>query len=450
MISHPSSRGRAALIRPGILGFALILTFATGCRREIVPEPYRPTSDHDAYRHSLVVAGLDSSALGRDWITAAQRSLDESVSVTTPIREARYVDRGAAFAIAYGFDVPRGRRLEVAVTFESAESSRMFVDLFRIRGETSAEWAHVASADPDDLRLEFEPRWDGRYVLRVQPELLREGFCEIVIRQDAALTFPVEGKDQSAIGSRFGDPRDGGRRIHRGVDVFAPRHTPVLAPADAFVQHVGENRLGGRVIWLRDREHSRYYYLAHLESWIATENTWVKAGDPVGTVGNSGNARTTPPHLHFAVSMSRSFVDPYPFLRPGEPEATPISGNLELLGRWARSRAELSSTAASTVSIPRYTPMRVLGAAADRYHVRLPGGQVDWLPARHIESAVASLAGHSLANLTALIASSERPAIRRGHLPAGETVEILGAYEAFWFVRTSSSAMGWIRTPSGR
>ncbi|MCP4898182.1 MAG: M23 family metallopeptidase, partial [bacterium] len=398
MISHQSSRSRAVLIRPGILSFAFILTFATGCRREIVPEPYRPTSDHDAYRHSLVEMGLDNSALGRDWIMAAKRSLDESVFVTTPIREARYVDHGEAFAIAYGFDVPRGRQLEIAVTFESVEPSRVFVDLFRVSGETSPERVHVASADRDDLRLKFEPRWDGRYVLRVQPELLREGRCEIVIRQDAALAFPVQGKNQSAIGSRFGDPRDGGRRIHRGVDIFAPRHTPVLAPADAFVHHVGENRLGGRCIWLRDREHSRYYYLAHLESWIATENTWVKQGDPVGTVGNSGNARTTPPHLHFAVSANRSFIDPYPFLRRGEPEATPISGNLELLGRWARSRADLSSATPAEMSIPRYTPMRIIGAAANRFQVRLPGGQVDWLPARHIESAVASLSEHSLGN----------------------------------------------------
>ena len=92
-----------------------------------------------------------------------------------------------------------------------------------------------------------------------------------------------------------GAPREGGRRSHHGVDIFAPRGTEVRATSRARVRRVDEWKLGGRVIWLEDPERDLRLYFAHLETQDVLEGTWVAPGDRIGTVGNTGNARTTPP-----------------------------------------------------------------------------------------------------------------------------------------------------------
>lgn len=95
----------------------------------------------------------------------------------------------------------------------------------------------------------------------------------------------------------WGFPRSGGRR-HQGVDIFAPLGTPLFAVADGTVQRLTNNTLGGLSVHLVDDSGDRYYY-AHLDAFAVAAGTRVKAGDLIGTVGNTGNARTTPPHLHW-------------------------------------------------------------------------------------------------------------------------------------------------------
>lgn len=89
---------------------------------------------------------------------------------------------------------------------------------------------------------------------------------------------------------------------HHGEDIFAPIGAPVLAVADGTVFSVGWNDLGGNRLWLRDRQGNEFYY-AHLSAFspLAVDGMRVKAGDVLGFVGNSGDAETTPPHLHFEI-----------------------------------------------------------------------------------------------------------------------------------------------------
>src|SRR5690606_12295339 len=120
------------------------------------------------------------------------------------------------------------------------------------------------------------------------------------------------GRDVTAIASRFGDPRDGGRRRHEGVDILAPRGTPALAAADGVVTRVGRNRLGGRTIWLETDSGLRLYY-AHLRHQAVREGRRVRAGEVIGRVGSSGNAPRDTPHLHFGVYEGAA-RDPLPWL----------------------------------------------------------------------------------------------------------------------------------------
>ena len=92
--------------------------------------------------------------------------------------------------------------------------------------------------------------------IRLQPELLRGGRYSLTLKAEPALAFPVQGGANKSIQSGFGAPRDGGVREHHGIDIFAPRGTPVLAAARGYVTRVNETPRGGRVVWVRDETRS--------------------------------------------------------------------------------------------------------------------------------------------------------------------------------------------------
>jgi peptidoglycan LD-endopeptidase LytH len=133
------------------------------------------------------------------------------------------------------------------------------------------------------------------------------------------LLVPVVGVKRPALHTSFGEPRSGGRK-HAGMDIFAHRGTPVVAAAEGVVVRIGTtDRLGGNTVWVAGKPSTLYYYahLDHFQTGLRVGDH-VEAGDVVGYVGNTGNARTTPPHLHFGMyPLVRAFwpVDPAPYLK---------------------------------------------------------------------------------------------------------------------------------------
>lgn len=125
---------------------------------------------------------------------------------------------------------------------------------------------------------------------------------------------PVTGADSNAVISSFGDPRDGGRRSHEGIDIGAPRGTAVVAPAAGTVVVSGTRSLGGNVVVLIDREGHYEFVFSHLDHREVRRGQRVAAGDLLGSVGTTGNAAGGPPHLHFEVRLPSGPVDPTPFL----------------------------------------------------------------------------------------------------------------------------------------
>ncbi|MCB0881846.1 MAG: M23 family metallopeptidase [Thermoleophilia bacterium] len=131
--------------------------------------------------------------------------------------------------------------------------------------------------------------------------------------------FPVQGA--YTYSSDYGAPR-AGTGWHHGNDVFAPVSTPVVAVADGVLSKVGWNNLGGNRLWLTDAGGTSYYY-AHLSAYStsAADGAIVRAGDVIGYVGNTGQASTTPPHLHFEIhpgGVPAPSINPYPFLQAWE------------------------------------------------------------------------------------------------------------------------------------
>ena len=132
--------------------------------------------------------------------------------------------------------------------------------------------------------------------------------------------FPVYGP--SSYSDSYGFPR-ADVSYHHGVDIFGQLGQPLVAVADGTIFSVGWNRIGGNRLWLRDEKGNEFYY-AHLSAFstLAVDGAHVKAGQVVGFMGNTGDAESTPYHLHFEVHpVSRLYlgydgaVDPYPYLQ---------------------------------------------------------------------------------------------------------------------------------------
>lgn len=130
---------------------------------------------------------------------------------------------------------------------------------------------------------------------------------------------PVKGGKYT---NDWGAPRSGGRG-HEGTDIFAPAGTPIVAVVGGTITAAGDDGgKGGLRVWINGT-----FYFAHLSKLGKgiREGAKVKAGQVIGYVGNSGNARNTPPHLHFGWDPSGSqsangWSNPYPLLT----KATPV------------------------------------------------------------------------------------------------------------------------------
>ena len=274
------------------------------------PRLFPPESPYEQYARALERANLHTTAIGRDWLLSGSTALTEARDASSPFSETGRFDAAAPSATAWRFRMARGRRVEIHVEFDG--TGDVFVDLFH---QTKNGFTPVISAAAGTRAVVFEPVDEGTYLVRVQPELLRGGRYSVRQRAIATLRFPVEGVSANAVQSVFGDDRDRGARSHEGVDIFAPRGTAALAATDAWVTRVTTNRLGGNVVWLWDPARGQALYYAHLDRQDVSAGTRVKAGDVIGRIGNTGNARTTPPHLHFGIYRAiEGAIDPLPFI----------------------------------------------------------------------------------------------------------------------------------------
>lgn len=168
----------------------------------------------------------------------------------------------------------------------------------------------------------------------------------VVVAAAAALVtpggraFPLARR--TSVVDTYGAAR-AGLEWHHGIDLFGPRGTPVLAVASGTVFEIGWNARGGHRLWLRDGAGTTYYY-AHLDAFTAAarEGARVHVGQPLGTLGSSGDAEHTPPHLHFEVHPAALA----PLGYDGAVNPTPF------LAAWAHGR-DLRVTATPTLPVRR-------------------------------------------------------------------------------------------------
>lgn len=170
---------------------------------------------------------------------------------------------------------------------------------------TAARYLCGSDGRVDDER-EALRRYNASSAYAIDVLAYADGLAGAASGAGGPIACPVAGK--TSFTDTWHAPRPGGR-VHLGVDMFAVRGTPVVAPVAGVVDHA-DNSVGGLsfVLWGDD---GTYYYGAHLHSHAAATGH-VAAGTVVGYVGNTGNAVGTSPHLHFEIHPGR---------RPGDPSS---------------------------------------------------------------------------------------------------------------------------------
>jgi murein DD-endopeptidase MepM/ murein hydrolase activator NlpD len=136
--------------------------------------------------------------------------------------------------------------------------------------------------------------------------------------------LPVAGVRSSQLADTWGQSRDGGARPHQGIDIMAPRGTPVRAFADGRVEKLFQSSAGGTTIYQRSKDGRWSFYYAHLAGYVPDlrEGEPLSAGQPIAFVGDTGNAGAGNTHLHFEVHRLNpgerwyqgTAVNPYPLL----------------------------------------------------------------------------------------------------------------------------------------
>jgi len=248
------------------------------------------------------------------WKNAFEISKKDILQITLPYSESGIFSEENFNVYSYNLQLKEGERLVVEVE-KQPDSASVFIDLFQQKNDSLKTFQLIKSSEPEKSSLAFEIDKSEIYKIIIQPEMNRNLPFILKIYTEPMYFFPVSGGNNKSVQSFWADPRDAGSRSHEGVDIFAAKGTPVVAVSDGRISFTGERGLGGKQVWLMDGLFGKRVYYAHLDSIAVNTGKRVKTGDTLGFVGNTGNAKTTPPHLHFGIYRNRGAVNPYPFIK---------------------------------------------------------------------------------------------------------------------------------------
>ena len=385
--------------------------------------------------------GFDTTAYGRAWRAAGDSALRAPSPLGLPgAARVYFASATQPTAVAYAITVPAGRIVSVVLSAELTAGAPI-VELHTRSSPTDTvpSYLRTLSVGADTLPLDIERT--HHLVLRVEAAPLALGNVSIEVATAPALgTFPVRGATERDVGSKWGAPRDGGRRRHEGIDVFEARGTPLVAAAHGTVSRVRDGGLGGKSVWLRLRDAPLSLYYAHLDSQYVAGGERLRPGDTLGTVGNTGNARTTPPHLHFGIYGRGGAVDPLPFVA-GSARADLPASLAFILAPGARL-ARRTGRGAGRLSAKQYA--RPLALADDHTLVQLADGTTHRLASAPLEAATGPLRRLRARVDTALRASAIATAPAVAAVGRGARLDVLAEGTAgAVLARDADGVVGW-------
>ncbi len=433
--------------------YLLLAGLLTGCGgKEVVKALLHNRTPYETYSHNLKEANLHKTSLGQSWLQAGQKALLDSVLINLPYQETGYFKAEKPLAASYAFKARQGEMIDINVTTRTRQNLKIFLDLFGKTGSYPQEAKHILAADTTSLHLQHTVTEDLTFLVRLQPELLQSGSYTITIGTKPSLGFPVQGKNSSSVQSFWGADRDGGSRKHEGVDIFAPKGTPVIASTKGIISRVNETPIGGKVVWLTDRKGRQSLYYAHLDKQLVTTGQEVNPGDTLGLIGNTGNAKGTVPHLHFGIyTFGYGAIDPFPFIKDENKKPAPLNVKEEQLGEWARvaqNQANLrklpEEKATVIAKLPKHTAFQVVAGTGNWFKIQTPDGISGYLHKTYLESLQKPVQTKTLkaeAEITEMPVAAGSPI---GLLKKDSKVAIVGFFQAFQLVKLADGTLGWV------
>ena len=428
-----------------LFGVTLMILVVSSCTLKSVKHTFKELTPYEKYMKDLEAANLHGRPMVKQWIAEGERAMRDSVRVTLPLSETGSFLSHEPEARSYKFEARDGQVLTLKGATSSTGNAKLFVDLFLWKDD---QWKVQASAD-SILELTYEFERDAKCLIRIQPELLVNAYYSLQLQLTPVLINPVKGASNKSIQSFYGDQRDGGKRSHEGIDIFAKKGTPVVAPTSGVVSRVGYSRLGGKVVWMHDKKRGHSYYFAHLDSQYVQTGQNVNQGDVLGVVGNTGNARFTPPHLHFGIYQSRS-KDPLYYVKTLEAltEKTVLDTSFRVAAfkTVAKTSPLLSGPNASSKEIlmlDRNHFVRVVAQSRDWYRVSLP----DKIEGYVLKKDIAPVRSGDPVKLkeTAQVRTGISPyAPVIDELTNDTTIELLASFKEHRYIKTSDGLFGWV------
>ena len=410
------------------------------------PAMFGKRTPHEAYGDKLKNADLNQTALGILWFEAANKSLISPANIKLPYKETGYFPADLPRAVGLKFSAKRGEKISISILKKPVTAFAVFVDVYKPGNTDNSTPKLVTSADTSKATLDYEIREDGVYLVRLQPELLKSGEYTLTITNNASLGFPVSKEYKSNIGSFWGAGRDGGARKHEGIDIFAAKRTPIVAVADAVVDAVNETAIGGKVVWLRPVDKDYILYYAHLDEQLVQPGQRIKAGEVVGLMGNTGNAKTTTAHLHFGIYTNGGAVDPLPFVNREIKLPPKISASTGLVGNMIRAIKLTSVTSGEEeklISILPNTPMTVIAAHENFYRVFLPDGNIGNIASSAVTDLLKPIRNSKLLLNQDLLEAPNETSPKKNIVNAGESVSVLASYGNYYYV-SFKDEKGWL------
>lgn len=391
---------------------------------------------HDRYANKLRKTGLHETAMGRTWFAEAAKALSQPVPVSLPYRQVGYFAADKPMAIGLQFNATRGENLIFRLKRKPDTAFVIYADLWQRQNNEGPDF--LISVDSANSEFSYEVKETGNYIIRLQPELLADGEYEFSVSVGASLAFP---SSSGRIQSFWGAARGSARR-HEGIDIFAPRGTPVVVAEDGRITRVGENNLGGKVIFMRvggGRNISLYY--AHLDTQLVELGQRVKKGDTLGLMGNTGNARTTPPHLHFGIYTTGGAIDPLPFVNPNTKKPGAVSFPALRLNQFVRLTSDQKIR--DSITLDKNQVLFAIAAGTDGLIGQLPNGEKLQVPAGVIRPASDAIITRRLKDSVFLLSAPIVDAPAKKILSAAASVAVLGYHENFAFIETDEIT-GWV------
>ena len=406
-------------------------------------------SPHQQYSNKIENAGLNSSALGKMWLAAAEKGIQNPQSISLPYREINYYPAEQPRSSSYLFNLLKGEKLTILLTANPNKEFLVFAD-FWFRKEVNNTPLLLMSADTSLNKMEYEVEENGSYILRIQPELLKSGSCIVDISTTPTLAFPVPSGNKANVISVWGDDRDGGIRRHEGIDISGKLRTPLVAIANGIITRVKEDKIGGKIVMMRPERKNFNIYYAHLDEQLVKEGQSVNVGDTIGLMGNTGNASKGSPHLHFGIYTNVGAVNPLPYVNPNNTKTAAIVAPLQALNKYiSNTKAtnvynDASIKSAIIEKLSSNTPLLVTSAHDSWYKVVLPNNKEVYIPFKETKIITAAINTYKPLKETILLEEANEMSSGKKLIPLSSLLNVYGSYGNFNLVEVDG-LRGWVK-----